>query len=131
MNPELIAKAQYLERESQQAEETLKFIDEKISELENFSKNLSDFESSKNMEMISSIGSGVFVKGELKNKDLFVNVGAGVLVKKTPSQAGEVVKEQTKALIGARTQVMAKLESCTASFMELMQEIEKARTKTA
>jgi prefoldin alpha subunit len=127
MNPELIAKAQELERESQQAEETLRFVDEKIAELEGFSKILNDFEASKDKEMLSSIGSGVYAKTELKEKELFVNVGAGVLVKKTPKQAQEVVQSQIKTLAEARAQIVAQLESYTGYFMELMREVEKEK----
>lgn len=127
MNQELIARAQNLEQESQQAEETLKFVDNKIAELENFSKIINDFESSKDKEMLSSIGSGVYAKAELKDKELFVNVGAGVLVKKTPKQAQDVVQSQIKQLAEARTQIVAQLESYTVHFMELMKEVEKER----
>lgn len=130
MNPELIAKAQRLESESQQAEETLKFVDDKIAELENFSRILNDFEASKDKEMLSSIGSGVYAKAELKEKELFVNVGAGILVKKTPKQAQEVVQSQIKQLAEARTQIVAQLESYTGSFMELMQEVEREKASS-
>lgn len=130
MNQELIARAQHLERESQQAEETLKFVDDKIAELENFSRILSEFEASNEKEMLSSIGSGVYAKAELKEKELFVNVGAGVLVKKTPKQAQEVVQSQIKQLAEAKTQIVAQLESYTGHFMELMQEVEKERASS-
>lgn len=129
MNQEIIAKAQNLESESQQAEETLKFIDEKIAELEEFNRVLSEFKNSEEKEMLSSIGSGVFAKTELKDKKLFVNVGSGILVKKTPEEAQETVGKQIKLMAEARAQVTARLEEITSSFMVLMKEIEKEKAK--
>jgi len=129
MNQELMIKAQSLERESQQAEETLKFVDEKIAEMENFSRTLNDFNNSKDNSTLSSLGNGVFARTELKDKELFVNVGAGILVKKTPQQAQETIKSQIKALTEARMQIMARLEQCTSAFMQLMAEMEKEKTQ--
>ena len=130
MDQEILYKAQYLEKNSQEAQANLQFVNTQIEELEKFKQNLSDLDNSSEKEMLSSIGKGVYTKTELKDKDLFVDVGSGVIVKKTPEQTKKVLETQIKTLMQAKIQITGQIESYTNSLIELMNEIQKLKSSS-
>ena len=129
VNQELFMRATILQQQSQEIEQNLQIIDNQISEMDAFSKNLSDLSDSNEKEILASIGKGVYIKANLENKDLFVDVGAGTIVKKTPGETREIIDSQIPKLREARIQLTAQLESFHAQFHELVQEIEKEKSE--
>ena len=130
MDQEILYKAQYLEKSSQEAQANLQFVNAQIEELEKFKQNLSDLDKSSAKEMLSSVGKGVYAKTELKDKNLFVDVGSGIIVKKTPEQTKKVLETQIKTLMQAKIQITSQIESYTNSLMELMNEIQKLKSSS-
>ena len=129
VNQELFMRATILQQQSQEIEQNLQIIDNQISEMDAFSKNLSDLSDSNEKEILASIGKGVYIKANLENKDLFVDVGAGTIVKQTPGETREIIDSQIPKLREARIQLTAQLESFHAQFHELVQEIEKEKSE--
>ena len=98
MNQELFLRAQMLERDSSELEERLNLVNQEIVELQNFDINLGRINDSEEKEILASLGKGIFIKSEIKDKDLFVNVGSNILVKKTPEEAKKVISGQIERL---------------------------------
>jgi len=127
INQELMLRASLLERQSQEIQSTLEFIDKQLLELEEFGSDLESFSKSSEKQMISSLGKGIYVKSSLENKDLYVNVGAGVIVKKSPEDAERIVEGQVKKLKEARVQLSAQLEANNQALVNLISEVEKIK----
>jgi prefoldin alpha subunit len=98
MDQEIIMKLQEANIKSEQYSEQLNVISQQIKELDNFREVLEKLDKSDEKEILSSIGKGVFVKSEIKEKTFFVDVGAGVFVRKSLKDTGEVLENQIKRL---------------------------------
>ncbi len=127
---EIYFKASYLEKQSQELQQSIDFLEQEIFELENFNKNLSLMANLKEREIIASIGKGVHIKAILpENKNsgpvLFVEIGSGVVVKKTPQETGEIVEKQVNKLREARLSMLQKLQIYQSGLSSLLSEIEK------
>jgi len=119
-----------LQRQSEETEQQLRFVDEQIAELEKFKEGLKSFRESKEKEILANLGKGVYVKSEIKDREkLFVEVGAGVIVKKTPIEAMKVVEEQIARFENARVQIASQLESYNEELRSMIGEIENLREK--
>ena len=125
---ELFQRAVMLQRQSEETEQQLKFVEEQIAELEKFKEGLKNLRESKEKEILANLGKGVYVKSEIKDREkLFVEVGAGVIVKKTPGEAMRVVEEQTARFENARVQISEQLEVFTSELQRMIGEIEKLK----
>ena len=118
-------KASFLERQSHELEQYLEFIDSQISELEIFNENLGVLSKSEEKEILSSLGKGVFVKGNMNEKKLFVEVGSGVVLRKTPEETQETISLQIKRLKELRIQGLSQLDSTRSQLSDIIEEIEK------
>lgn len=127
MDQELLFQASMLERQSREFEEQIAFVDQQLAELSQFQENLKHFESSKEKEMLSSLGKGVYTKTNLLNKELFVEVGAGILVKKTPQEARDIIQTQISKFSEVKTHLLANIESIDQSLRALIEQIEASQ----
>lgn len=111
-----------VEIEARRLEENLQLVDNQILELEEFRKSFEFLIKSKNNEILASLGRGVFIKSEIKDKEkLFVEVGAGVVVMKTPEETLEIVKEQISRLQEARIQIASQLKVYSKQLQEFLE----------
>ena len=99
MDNEIIAKLEEAHYKSNEIEEKTGFVEQEINEMEKFEKAVSEIESSKENEILASIGKGVFIKSEIKERKLFIDVGKGIFVRKDISEAKEIVENQIKRLV--------------------------------
>ena len=129
MNEELIFKAQFLQKQTEELENNVALIDREIEDLGNLDKNLEFLMNSKEKVTISTIGKGIHVKTTLESKDLLVEVGAGVIVKKSPQEARSIIENQIKKLTEARFHVMNKLDIYSKTMESLMVELEQEQAK--
>ena len=130
VNQELIMRASFLEKQAQETQGSLEFVERQISELEEFDSDIKSFSKSSGKEMLASVGKGIYVKADLADKDLFVNVGSGVIVKKTPEETEKIVEDQLRKLKEAKTQLTAQLEANNMALMKLITEIESSKDKS-
>lgn len=114
-------------QESRQLEEQLEFIEQQMSELQMFSKSVEEIGKSSEKEILSSIGKGLFVKCEMKEKEFFVDVGAGVVVKKSPDDAIGIIEQQISRLGEIRYQINDNLNGLSSEFQELIKKLEQVK----
>jgi len=124
MDMDMIYRAQMLQKESEESERNLQMVEEQISELELFEKNLGELKDSKGKEMLASLGKGVYIKSDIKEEKLFVEVGAGVVVRKTREETKKTIELQIGRLKEVRIQLIGQLEEFKMSFGEMVREIE-------
>ena len=124
MDMDMIYRAQMLQKESEESERNLQMVEEQISELELFEKNLGELKDSKGKEMLASLGKGVYIKSDIKEEKLFVEVGAGVVVRKTREETKKTIEGQIRRLKEVRIQLIGQLEEFKMSFGEMVREIE-------
>lgn len=124
---ELIQTASELHQQSQELEEKVGFIQNQISELEDFTKSLNSIISTKETSMLSSLGKGVFVKTNLEEKKLFVEVGSGIIVRKTPEETKEVIQNQIKRLLQLKVQLSSQLDSLQSQLRIMIEQIENSQ----
>ena len=100
-----------VERQAQELEGHLQIVDSQIIELDSFMKTLEELISTKEKEMLSSLGKRVYIKTKIEDAEkLFVEVGAGIVVKKTPHETLDVVKAQIKRLKEVRMEISGQLQ---------------------
>ena len=79
---EEILKLQILENQVNQYEEQLKIIEQQIGELDLIKKDLEYLENTKENEIFSEFGKGIYIKSVVK-KEIMVDVGSKILIPKT------------------------------------------------
>jgi len=127
MDEKLVMEAMNLQRQSEEAEQQLRFVEEQISEMEKFEAGLQEFEESNEKEMLALLGKGVYVKSDVKEKELFVEVGAGVVVKKSAEDVRKTIGGQIKKFNQARMQLTERLEIYTIELGRMVKEIEEKK----
>src|SRR3989344_91452 len=110
-----------LEQENQKLEQQMQMIEQQFSNLRALKENLGEIESHKG-DFLASLGSGVFLRSELKeNKKVLINVGSGVVIKKSCEDAREIldrqvdkieaVKQEVEKMVERNFDIMIRLES--------------------
>ena len=125
MDQALVIKASMLEKKMQEAGGEIEFVEKELTELSRFSDNLGYLISSKDNIALSSLGKGVLIKTELKEKELFVDVGSGVIVRKEPEEVRNIIKDQIAKLAEERMRLIARAQILRENFFSVLKEIEK------
>lgn len=121
MEQEKILYMANIEREIRILEENMQIINNQILELEDFTKNLKFIRESKENEILTQIGSRIYIKSKIEDKNkLLVETGAGVVVEKSPEETINVIEEQVSKLKQARIQISSQLESYYAELREFI-----------
>lgn len=76
-------------------------------------------------DMFVNLGHGIFIKGELKDKELLMNIGNEVLVKKTKKEAGEMINNQINEMKGVIENLKKEIENDINKIEALKKEIEE------
>ncbi len=124
MSREQINNARVLENGMKETEQHLEFIETQISELSTFHINLEDFSKSNEKKMLASLGKGVYVDAELKNKNLLVEIGKGIMINKSPEDIKKILEGQIKKLIETKTYLQNQMEFYMQSLHSLINTIE-------
>lgn len=115
-------------QESKAFEEQLGFISQQLEELGNFRLHLKDFDESKERKILASIGKGIYVESELKNKSLFVDVGANILVKKTSKETIEIIEQQIRRLGEFKIQLNERLETLAFEMQKSLSNLDETKS---
>ncbi len=121
---ELLVKLSMFEQQAQEVNEQMKVIDSQINEMGGLKLSLSKV-GKKTGEMLANLGRGIFLKTNIKDEKVFMNVGSKVLVKKSFSEAGEVVDGQINELLKIKEQLMNNLKNINAGLGKLVEEANK------
>ena len=126
---EIIMQAAVLQQQSEETEQNLAFINNQLSELQEFGNDISFMAQNKGKEIFSLIGKGVYSRASLSDSDFFVNVGSGILVKKSREETKNIIYSQIEKLTEAKVQLMAQMENFHLKLRELIREIEKIKSR--
>ncbi len=99
-------------------QDLLSQVESSIDNLKKTKQDLADFKEESSKEVLAPIATGVYVEANLKNKDLFVNIGSGIVVKKSISEAIEILDRQEKEVLAEQNMLIDKIES----YYKLLQE---------
>jgi prefoldin alpha subunit len=124
MDEELILKLQESHGQSKEVEEKINLVDQHINDLTNFEKSINELESTKESEILASVGKGVYIKSEIKERKLFVDVGSGILVRKEVGEAKDIVGKQIKKLIEMKQDLSMQFSALDEEMKLLMGQID-------
>lgn len=127
MDQELIMKFENVNAQMQELNEQGKIVETQLRELNQFGDSLKAMYENDSDEMLASLGKGVFVKTDIRDKKLFVEVGSGYMVKKTPEAAMDVVKSQIGKLSEMKIQIGERVEVLNEELRKILEKAEKAR----
>ena len=125
MDQELIMQASMIERQMQEAQQNVEFLEKEILDLRQFQENLNFFDKTEGKDILASLGKGVYAKSQLVDKRLFVEVGSGIIVRKTPEEASKVVEEQLKKLMQGRIHFITKIEELQSELQNMIVDFER------
>jgi prefoldin alpha subunit len=124
---EALFQASMLENQSQEMEQRLNLVAQQIMELQEAKSNLIFLRDSKEKETLSSLGKGIHLSTEIKDKKLFIEVGSGILVRKTPDQIIEVIDSQVKRLSEVRAQIETQLSIYHQALSKIIEQVRARR----
>ena len=119
----MIQQAYLLEKQVQELDENFAAIENELLDLKRFEEGIDVLDKSKEQNIISSIGKGVYAKAELSDRELFVEVGKGLIVKKSHKETKELIEKQVKKLEEARDQISGKLGIYREALTSLAEKI--------
>ena len=125
MDNNLIMELQEKYSELQESEERINLIEQQILELETFGNSIDEIKKTENKGILASLGKGVYIPAEIKEKNLFVGVGSGIFVKKTSDEARKVVENQLLGLNGLREKFSLRMDNLNKEMQKLMIKIEE------
>ncbi len=122
---EIIIKLNMLEQKAEEKRQQILEVDRQIEDLSGLKHSLEKLGESKEKEMLSSLGRGVFLKTKIDDSKVFVNVGSRVLVRKTFKEGVEIIDKQLLGLEEIKSHLMSEIEEINAGLYELLEEAQK------
>lgn len=120
-------KAAMLEQQSQELTENISVLSNQINQLQKLNLNLGALKTP-GQDLLSPLGSGVYLKTSLRDENVLVNVGAGILIKKSPMEAKSMIENQIKSMHEAKLQLTGQLEIYNHVLGQAMEEIRSAES---
>lgn len=117
---------QVLAQQINQLHQQSQMIQQQFAELKALKENLADLEQTKpNTNSFSLLGAGIFIESEVKNtKHVLMNVGSQVLVKKTITQAKELIQHQEKEVENILINIEHQIHETTNKAQQLESELQ-------
>jgi prefoldin alpha subunit len=125
MNNEQIMQIQMIEQEAQQLNQQLQLIDQNVVEMQELNLGLEELEKKESKEFLASLGKGIYIPVEIKDKKLTVEIGHKHFVKKSIPDTQEVINQQLVKLVSAKSQILERLESLQEEVNMLIQRHDK------
>jgi len=123
VNEEYLMKISLLEQEAKQAQEKLEAVKEQASDFEALKLSLERIDQNAGGEFLASLGKGIFVKSELKDKELFVNIGNGIIVKKNIKETLDIIDKQLATMQEIKKEVLGVIQQVNEKLQEVFMEI--------
>lgn len=120
MNQEQLIQLQVIEQEAQQLEQQSQLVQQNLVEMQNLSSSLEELEKTDKKEILASIGRGIYIPAEIKDKTLSVEVGNKVFVKKSISETKKIIEDQINKLDEARQQIEERINSLGEEVNQVM-----------
>ena len=125
MNQEQLIQLQVIEQEAQQLEQQSQLVQQNLVEMQNLIASLDEIDKTDKKEILASIGRGIYIPAEIKDKTLSVEVGNKIFVKKSISETSKIIEEQIEKLNSAREQIEDKIEELRYEVNQVMKCEEK------
>jgi len=131
MNQEIVIKMQIMQQETQQLNEQLQLIEQHLNEMQELDESLNEIDKTdeKNNEILTNLGKKIYLPVQIKSKNLIVEIGRGNFVKKSISETKEIIQEQKKKLITAKSEIFERLESIQPEIESLMIKFQEDQVK--
>ena len=114
-----------IEQENRQLEQQLQAIEQQIGVFQILKSDIEEMGKHEG-ELLSSIGSGIFMKSKLlDNKKVLINVGSGIVVEKTIDEAKKVIDNQISKVEEAKHDVKNYVEKNFELMVNLETELRK------
>ena len=126
---EYLVKLQMLEQQAGQFEEQLRLIEQQVMELNSLKENVRKLELSKNEDMFSEIGKGIYVKGKLNNTQMLVDVGNKILVPKNFKEIKTIIDSQIGKFQEVRDEISKKVEEINGEVDKLIEDLQNPKKK--
>ncbi|PIN95029.1 hypothetical protein COU53_01235 [Candidatus Pacearchaeota archaeon CG10_big_fil_rev_8_21_14_0_10_30_48] len=126
---EYLVKLQMLEQQAGQFEEQLRLIEQQVRELNSLKGNVGKLELSKNEDMFSEIGKGIYVKGKLNNTQMLVDVGNKILVPKNFNEIKIIIDSQIGKFQEVRDEISKKVEEINGEVDKLIEDLQNPKKK--
>ncbi len=117
MNEELLYKISILEQEAKKMEESIKAVNEQISEFESLKSSISSLDK----DVLAGLGKGIYFKSQVQDQDFLVNVGCNILIKKNKEQAVQIVDKQIKELEQLKLRLLENVEHLNKQMSGLVE----------
>jgi len=124
MDQELLWKLEQSHQKLKDLEEKLFIVVQQIIELKNFGESLEEIKTNEGKEILASLGKGVFVKSEIKDKKLFIDVGLGTLIRKDLGETQKVLRDQVLRLENMKVELESGMETLNQEVGTLIGQIE-------
>jgi prefoldin alpha subunit len=122
---EYFMQIQMMGQEAQGIEQQIQVIEQQIMELHAVRGSLEAISKSDGKaEILASLGKGIFVKADLKDKEVFVNVGKDVILKKSPEETIKVIEHETTRMIEGKDMFVSKIQEIQEQMQSMMEEMQ-------
>jgi len=119
---ELYFKLSMFEQQIQGIQQQLQAVEKAILDMDNLKLNLEELKGSKDKEVLSSIGRGIFAKTKLISEELIVDIGGKNYVKKSILDTQKIIEKQIKKLREAKDELNKALEEINKQLTDTMLE---------
>lgn len=120
MEDAILIQVQELHDEAVALEERVRFIDEQLHELAQFTDTINYLNNLPDNLLLTSLGKGVFVQSKPVENALFVDVGANVFLKRNPAKIIETIIDQQKRLHEMRTESFEQLDDVQEKLASIL-----------
>ncbi len=113
----------------QQLQENVSALEKHIFDLRTLRDNIDSLAKSKiSSEILMPLGSGIFVKGELKDSNnIIMNVGSGVCVEKTVDEAKDTIHKQLTEVSAVLEQLQEEMNKTSTRLHQLQSDLSEAK----
>ena len=125
---EYLLRLQMLEQQANQFGEQLNVINQQINELSLLKNNLSFLEKSKEKEIYSEFGKGIFIKAKLDSKDFLIDVGNKIYVPKNFKEISKIINEQIDKFKQIKPEISKRVEQINRQLDTLIEQARKEKT---
>lgn len=117
---------QLIDAQIKELEKEISALEQRAAEITSLKLSLKALAESKpNSKSFSPIGLGIYSESEIKNtKEVLVNVGADVLVKKTVTEAEEILAKQLSQLDNVTKQLTQNFTNLAGRAQDIEQDIQ-------
>ena len=126
-------KYQQIQQQLEQVQDFIDQVDENISEMEETIEAVNDLEDQEEgSDILVPIGSGAFIKGQLKdNETIVTNIGGEAFEEKDLDSAESLLEDRRKEFVETKEELQETVEDLQGQMQQLKGQIQQARQGAA